>query len=58
VNFFNAAPFNITGGFVAGRNYLDFNICNAFAGSNIYSIYQNPCGFYVAFDPANILFSM
>jgi hypothetical protein len=55
-NFSSKTAFNITGGFVSGRNYIDFKIYNSFYGNTIYDTYENPCGLYVEFDPTNDLF--
>ena len=51
------SPFYITGGFVQGRNYLDFNIQSAWpSGSSVYSTLANPLGLLVEFDQSNPLF--
>jgi hypothetical protein len=54
--FLDKTQFNITGGFVYGRNYLDFIIYNYFSGDSLYGVFTNPTGLYVEFDPSNPLF--
>jgi hypothetical protein len=41
--------FNITGGFVSGRNYLDFYVVNPYYGRGLYGILYNPAGLFVKF---------
>lgn len=54
-NFSNKYSFNITGGFVSGRNYIDFYVYNIFAENTVNSVIQNPVGLYVEFDSNNLL---
>jgi hypothetical protein len=55
-NYTSKNDFIISGNFVSGRNYLDFNIYNPYVGDLIYDITQNPVGLYVEFDKNSILF--
>ena len=55
--YLNKHEFNITGGFVKGRNYLDFDVYNFWpSGSSIFIPKINPIGLYVEFDKNNALF--
>jgi hypothetical protein len=55
-DFESLYSFSITGGFVSGRNYIDFNLWNIWpSGSTIYGTFANSTGLLVEFDPTNAL---
>jgi len=53
-NFGQKHQFNITGGFVSGRNYLDFDIYN-YWGETPFLAGDDPFGLYVEYDANNLL---